>query len=395
MKFNKSGIHMLVFQLLPLVAAAGSMYDGDGVNNVQVCLHADEVMVQYTLRDSVLQIDAIAREAAVRTVQSVDPLFWESLRSFTRKLRSADVSGFLMPGEILYLYLVKPMEPFLAQRHRLIIIPDEHLTGLPFEALICGETPGVATNPGHLHYLIHDFDIVYQRSREDWLRTFSGSRCQNVNQAGSLQFSFVGFAPGAPRNKDQAGLTYARNEVEEITRLFRQEGLPTWVAYGDHDVREGFMRVAGMGNIIHLAAHFIQGRHDHSPGYFLFSGADHLQNPALDEDGTLPAQELTSIGLEADLIVLNACSSGVYSNDADGTQNSLPQILRQAGTRNILSTCWNIADNLAADFILDFYRLLISGKPYSEALREVKLQWISCRETSLPTVWATYVLTGR
>jgi CHAT domain-containing protein len=73
---------------------------------------------------------------------------------------------------------------------------------------------------------------------------------------------------------------------------------------------------------------------------------------------------------------------------------TLPELFSQAGARNVLYTLWNVADRPAERFILDFYRVLLSGKRCGEALREVKIQWISRRETRLPFLWAVYVLTG-
>ena len=73
---------------------------------------------------------------------------------------------------------------------------------------------------------------------------------------------------------------------------------------------------------------------------------------------------------------------------------SLPQILFLAGASNILSTLWNVTDQLAGNFMLDFYKSYLSGKTYSEALREVKLQWIKCKATAIPAIWAPYVLMG-
>jgi CHAT domain-containing protein len=73
----------------------------------------------------------------------------------------------------------------------------------------------------------------------------------------------------------------------------------------------------------------------------------------------------------------------------------LPGIFLAGGAQNILSTLWNVSDEITRDFMVDFYRLILDGKSYSAALREAKLHLISSTETSLPTVWAPYILTER
>lgn len=112
------------------------------------------------------------------------------------------------------------------------------------------------------------------------------------------------------------------------------------------------------------------------------------------DDGILSIDEITKLKLQADLLVLNACSSGIELQRSGDSVSSLPCVFFMAGAKNIVSTLWSVNDNLAGDFMVSFYRQWLSGKSYSEALREVKLQMIHCPGTAMPTIWAPYVLTG-
>ena len=65
-------------------------------------------------------------------------------------------------GAYLYNVLIKPIEEFLVDINKVIIIPDLGLSSFPFETLI--RPNSLITSPPH--YLIFDFDIISKRMRE-------------------------------------------------------------------------------------------------------------------------------------------------------------------------------------------------------------------------------------
>jgi CHAT domain-containing protein len=66
-----------------------------------------------------------------------------------------------------------------------------------------------------------------------------------------------------------------------------------------------------------------------------------------------------------------------------------------AGASNIVYTLWNVADKHTRDFMVSFFKGILAGQAYSSALRNAKLEMISKPETSLPRLWAPYVLLGQ
>jgi len=372
---------------------AGSRQVSLSVEQIQRQLKADEVMLEYFLTDSSAEVNAISQESSFFVNQSLDQIFWCSLRTFRKKMKSAEPSDFLFSGEVLYLFLIKPIEDFLAGRHRLIIIPDERLTGLPFEAFIRSDDLAVGAFGRDLHYLIHDFEVVYHSSRECWnesaLRRMTGQ-----TDTGDFQFAFIGFSPAFSHNKNSAALPRSKTEIAEIGEMFRQTGLSARSLGDACTGRECFKKMACLGKIVHLATHCIPPCRDRRESGFFICGQNHDGGKNRLWEGLLSGDDIEAMNLKADLIVLNACGSGDGSWKSDILPNSFPLIFIKAGARNIISTLWNVNDNLAGDFMRDFYRSWLSGKSYSQALREVKLQWISCRETTIPTIWAPYVLMG-
>jgi len=384
----------IMIQTIPGFIEAQPQPQPEDVENVQSHLKTDEVLLEYHLTDSSVQVNAIAQESTLSAIQSLNQLFWCSLSSFQKKLKSAEPRDFLISGEILYLFLIKPIQEFLLGRHRLIIIPDERLSGLPFEAFIRSDSLSTVSNVCNLHYLIHDFEVVYHCSKGFWNEKVINRGNEHAITCDDYQFAFMGFSPEFKKHKRITALPASKSEIKEIGALFHQKGLSSWLVYDEYSEKNYFKAMACRGRIIHLATHYIHDKTGDKCGGFLFWDYDSAGERRQASEGLLTTDEMKALQLEADLIVLNACASGAFGKKSGTSRKSVPELLFMAGARNILSTLWNVTDNLSRHFMLDFYRLWLSGKTYSEALREVKLQWINCSATTIPTIWAPYVLMG-
>jgi len=69
-----------------------------------------------------------------------------------------------------------------------------------------------------------------------------------------------------------------------------------------------------------------------------------------------------------------------------------PRNFLKAGVNHILFSHWNVSDKHTRQFMLTFYRHILTGKSYSAALREAKLKMLELPETAIPTIWAPFVL---
>lgn len=378
--------------LTPFFCFCSSAMKTDEADHVQCHLKHDEVILRYAVTDSIVNINAVSQGSSFEVVQTVDQLFWGSVKSYLKKLKSAENRDFPIHGQILYLYLIKPVEQFIADKHRLIISPGSRLADLPFEAFIRNDNNGSDNQHENINYLICDYEIVYQcagdRIREQPAITSPGKKVNTQEH----HVAFMGFSPGFKGNNSLGALPGSYDEVKEIGSLFRRNGQSTCLVFGEDSEKHYFKRIASMGAIVHLATHYTHaGKGQAGPGLLFCDSAQRKDNGSV-AFSMLTMDELQALKLNADLIVLNGCATGVIEESGG---NSLPQVLIQTGTRNILSTLWNVTDNLASRFMIDFYRACLSGKTYSEALREVKLNWIKRTATTIPTIWAAYVLMGQ
>ncbi len=363
-------------------------------NRIQQYIKPDEVMLEFSMTDSTVSVMAITRDSIMLACQSLNPLFWKANKAFRNKIKAGDPLGFVIVGQILYFFLIRPVQQFISGKKRLIIKPGDSLSELPFEVLIQPDKrnsllPGVPIN-----YLILDYEVIYHAD-QSLLPEISGEIKESLPaDATDQQYAFMGFSPVFVNHPGLSALPVSKEEIKEIGSLFRQKGLTSWLVYEQHSNKEHFKSTACMGRIVHLSTHYMPEPPEIGHGGFLFSGYDPAISPG-DNDGVLTIDEISRLHLNADLVVLNACSSGIQKLKSGGSRNSLPVVFLKAGARNILSTLWSVTDRLASVFMVNFYRLWLSGKTYSQALREVKLEMISHPETSLPKIWAPYVLTAR
>nr|VFK14111.1 MAG: Tetratricopeptide repeat-containing protein [Candidatus Kentron sp. FM] len=170
--------------------------------------------------------------------------------------------------------------------------------------------------------------------------------------------------------------------------------------------------------VLHLATHgfFLQGRSGRTErpmtlGGLALAGANRgMEEGKLGpdgEDGILYAMEARDLNLEGtELVVLSACDTGQGEVDYSEGVYGLTRAFRIAGAKNILMTLWPLNDQLAAEFMADFYRNWLGGgdsttggsrlerSTPATALHLTRLAWIGSEDEKRrdPRYWAPYVL---
>jgi len=128
----------------------------------------------------------------------------------------------------------------------------------------------------------------------------------------------------------------------------------------------------------------------------LFQKVERLSNY---NDGVLYAGEIYNLKLNADLVVLSACETGLGKVKRGEGIIGLTRALLYAGTKNIVVSLWTVDDRGTQFFMTDFYRLLLEKKSvkqgYSGILRQTKLDLIRSGYLSHPFYWSPFILVGK
>jgi CHAT domain-containing protein len=102
--------------------------------------------------------------------------------------------------------------------------------------------------------------------------------------------------------------------------------------------------------------------------------------------------DLTLNGNE--LVVLSGCTTAT-GIESGGALLAFQSALLVAGAKRVLSSLWQIKDDLAATMMTTFYTHLVSGMSPVDALRAAQLDLLSDPETAHPAAWAAFALTRR
>jgi len=116
-------------------------------------------------------------------------------------------------------------------------------------------------------------------------------------------------------------------------------------------------------------------------------------DPDAKEDGFLTLSEIYGLKLNADLVTLSACKTGLGLRVAGEGVIGLTRAFINAGARSVLVSLWEVADESTALFMEKFYQQLTQGIDKVEALKKAK-QYLRMKGYENPYFWAPFILIG-
>jgi tetratricopeptide (TPR) repeat protein len=127
--------------------------------------------------------------------------------------------------------------------------------------------------------------------------------------------------------------------------------------------------------------------------------SDHFNKAiALSEESGIVSKawlaEMYNLDLDADLIVLSSCDSGIGKLVKGEGVISMTRGLFYSGAANIIVSLWKVTDHHTSTLMIELYRHILEGKTYSEALRAAKLHMIKDQSTAAPLFWSGFILIG-
>jgi CHAT domain-containing protein/predicted negative regulator of RcsB-dependent stress response len=266
----------------------------------------------------------------------------------------------------------------------LIILPTGRLSIIPFEALLT-KKPNEKASYQTLPYLLNDYGVRYEFSASLLLQ-------KTKNKQFMGQPSIFLCAPVSFPEKDNLNeLPGTESEVKEISRLFESKNLTASARLGtqanESAVKETSIRNY---NLLHFATHGVVDETNPELSRIF------LQSNSETEDGNLFSGEIYNLQLNANLVTLSACQTGLGKISKGEGVIGLSRALVYAGAQNIIVSFWSVADESTSELMKDFYKLLLDGgdATYCSSLRGAKLDLIKQEKYSAPYYWAPFILIG-
>lgn len=148
----------------------------------------------------------------------------------------------------------------------------------------------------------------------------------------------------------------------------------------------------GQYRIIHFSTHgLLDSRHPELSGLVL-SLFDEEGHP---EEGFLRLNEIYNLHLNADLVVLSACQTGLGKEVWGEGLMGLVRGFMYAGSPRVVASLWQVDDAATAELMKRFYRGMFQEKlPPSAALRAAQIDMLKRRHWQAPYYWSAFVLQG-
>jgi CHAT domain-containing protein len=340
---------------------------------VRSALAPDEALLEYLVGDSTTLVFVVTSDSVAALDLHVSHNALMALVDFARSTLASPTEqagrpAWRPPLRRLYGYLISPVEAsgLLAGKRRLLIAPHAELHYLPFATLVRRGTPE--------QFLVERYVLEYVPSASVWLRL--RDRLVPARNGGVLAF--------APR---PAALPGSRAEVTAIQRTY---GSRARTLVGRTATESTFRMLAPEQEIVHLATHGVLNKHN--PLFsFVQLGAGG------GDDGRLEVHEVFGLTLNARLLVLSACQTGVAAGAvADVPPGDdwigLVQGFLYAGAGNVLATLWPVADVATARVMERFYGELAGGRSEAEALALAQRTAARDPGTAHPFFWAGFTL---
>jgi CHAT domain-containing protein len=277
------------------------------------------------------------------------------------------------------LLLPKNIPPAIKE---LVMLPTGRLGIIPFETLFVGKEKSDG-NVSSLPYLLNQYSVRYE---------FSAALILQKARTQSAQSNSIFLCAPVTFEKDGlVELPGTESEVKEISNLFSSKNLKSTVFTRDQadekKVKEGTLKDF---NYIHFATHGIvdETNPELSRIYLKTSGTS--------EDGNLYAGEIYNLELNADLVTLSACQTGLGKISKGEGVIGLSRALVYAGSKNIIVSFWSVADRSTENLMKIFYQHLLdrSDEDFGAALRAAKLSLINNEQYASPHYWAPFILIG-
>ena len=343
-------------------------------------LSGDEVLIEYVLANPHSYALAVTRN----DVHSYELAAKDDLEALSMKYRSSirDKREDLALGGALFNELLAPISEF-RNKATTIIVPDGDLHFLPFEAL---------TDNGR--YLVASRIITASPSA-----TVFALLRDKQKAMGNHPLPFVGVAAwtnasnnqnpilrsiSGPNHASLQPLPESRREVETIAADLPK---PNTILLGA-DATETHFKSLPLANynVLHLALHgYVDSDYPDRSALVFAPQRDNT------DDGMLQVREIRNLHLNAELVTLSACDTGVGPVGEDGVANLVNAFI-EAGADTVVSTLWELEDHSTVQLMTHFYDRLAKGEPKGAALRDAQYEMM--KDGFAPYYWASFELVG-
>ncbi len=400
---------------------------------------ADTVVLEYNIWEKGDSQVFILTNSKLKVVKLAKKSYASMIVEYRKYLSDPNAQDRRQIAKSLYRFLIQPAQNYIKGK-KLLIIPDASLNYLPFETLQNKQGQYLIENheinyiqsmsvlkniqqskdPGAEYPFFALGGAIYEKEnrinkkeQEDLksylalLETEEQAPAESIDQKSQIAMTLRKsdkITRAANENMDVAMLAigFGRfknlpgtlKEVQTLEKLFYKNKNTDHVFIDKTATEETIKSLSQQGKLkkyqyIHFSTHgFLSVEYPNLSSVVLTQDYDKK------EDGYLRMGEIVGLQLNAKLVVLSACETGLGKEVKGEGLVGLTRAFMFAGTKNIIVSLWSVADDSTSAFMIDFYKYLKKGHSIKRSLRKVKLDFIKKQRWSHPYFWSPFVHYG-
>lgn len=303
----------------------------------------------------------------------------------------------------LYQLLLAPAANIIDGKKTIVLIPDDVLWELPFQAL--KDSSG--------RYFVENHSLFYAPSltalREILKRESSSAARRDLKAfptpSAGLERPLLAF--GDPeisvgtvnhlketlRDEKLGPIPGTKVEVETLGRLYGAARSELFI--GKQATEENAKTEMPRFKVLHFATHGILDSQDPLYSHIL------LSQSGANEDGLLEAREIMNLNLNADIAILSACDTARGRISSGEGVIGMSWAFFVAGCPTTVVSQWSVNSESTTKLMIEFHRALLSRNRGSnrmrnaaEALRDAQLAMLKTQSYRHPLYWAGFVVIG-
>jgi len=385
---------------------------------VQQMLGPDTALLEYEVGEDSSFLFALTADALRVYELPAAAEIREAVEDFREIVLSRRSRTYCPAAYRLYKMLVAPAAELIDGKRQLLIIPDDFIHYLAFECLLT--EPAEKVDFSRLPYLLRLAVIRYAPSATAFAQIARhDTKSQREKEILICADPDYGIREDevrlAMRNTlgPESGLVrlpYSALEARHVSSVFPPDSVVLLNRAAASEERIKSLPLAQF-KYIDFATHAVLD--EERPEFSSIV----LAQTSSEEDGFLQMQEIFNLKLNADLVVLSACSTARGRLLKGEGMVGLCRAFFYAGTPSVVASLWNVSDASTSQLMAELFKgLRARGESPAEALRRAKLQLISARKVepfavvsdtatpealeaagsySHPFYWASFVLIGR
>jgi CHAT domain-containing protein/lipopolysaccharide biosynthesis regulator YciM len=356
------------------------------ISLIQEKLKPNEALLSYFIaeKEQRLYIYSVTKKRFNIESKKIDRDFERYLIGFRNSIYFQDKETYLLTAHNIYKLIMPRKIP--TGISNLVIIPAGRMGTIPFEALLSSKVDNKEINFSDFPYLLNRYSITYEFTSGLILQE---NKSTTANSSNILLCAPVNFSA----NRLLPELPGTEREVNRIAEIFTSKNYDSKIlifeAASEDALKSKDLKAYG---VLHLATHGIVDEVNPELSRIFLN-----KETSSGEDGSLFSGEIYNLELDADLVVLSACQTGLGKVSKGEGVIGLSRALVYAGARKLIVSYWSVSDESTAELMMRFYEHLLAGNKLNESakpLRHAKIDLTQSEVFADPFYWAPFILIG-